>query len=133
MTCFPSACCFPDSTYMCNIFHILFAGDLVLAKSVAVGKTSMTQLLVLACTSCILHGHIVAVTKPSSPFPLCDVVKVPGLLPTFLHRCEIKSGSGLETRLEFYMYTAKFKSYLFVMSLVSIRRNSCSGLCLSAM
>ena len=33
------------------------------------------------------------------PFPVRDVVMVPGLLPIFLHGCEIKSGSGLGTRL----------------------------------
>ena len=36
---------------------------------------------------------------PSPPFPVRDVVLVPGLLPVFLHGCEIKSGSGLGTRL----------------------------------
>ena len=34
-----------------------------------------------------------------------DVVLVPGLLPIFLHGCEIKSGSGLGTRL--YMYQSR--------------------------
>ena len=33
------------------------------------------------------------------PFPVRDVVLIPGLLPIFLHHCEIKSGSGLGTRL----------------------------------
>ena len=37
--------------------------------------------------------------KSSPPFPVRDVVMVPGLLPIFLHGCEIKSGSGLGTRL----------------------------------
>ena len=35
----------------------------------------------------------------SPPLPICDVVMVPGLLP-ILHSCEIKSGSGLGTRLQ---------------------------------
>ena len=30
----------------------------------------------------------------SSPFPVCDILMIPGLL-IFLHGCEIKSGSGL--------------------------------------
>ena len=37
--------------------------------------------------------------KPSPPFPVRDVVLVPGLVPIFLHGCEIKSGSVLGTRL----------------------------------
>ena len=36
---------------------------------------------------------------PSPPFPVRDVVLIPGLLPIFLHSCEIKSGRGLGTRL----------------------------------
>ena len=36
---------------------------------------------------------------PSPPFPVHDVVLLPGLLPIFLHGCEIKSGRGLGTRL----------------------------------
>ena len=39
----------------------------------------------------------------SPPFPVRDVVLIPGLLPIFLHGCEIKSGSGLGTRLVLYM------------------------------
>ena len=35
----------------------------------------------------------------SPPFPVRDVVLLPGLLPIFLHGCEIKSGRGLGTRL----------------------------------
>ena len=37
--------------------------------------------------------------KPSPPFPVHDVVLIPGLLPIFLHSCKIKSGSGLGMRL----------------------------------
>ena len=37
--------------------------------------------------------------KSSPPFPVRNVVLVPGLLPIFLHGCKIKSGSGLGTRL----------------------------------
>ena len=36
---------------------------------------------------------------PSPPFPVRDIVLIPGLLPIFLHGCEIKSGRGLGTRL----------------------------------
>ena len=36
----------------------------------------------------------------SPPFPVCDIAMIPGLLPIFLHSCEIKSGSGLRTRLD---------------------------------
>ena len=36
---------------------------------------------------------------PSPLFPVCDVVLIPGLLPIFLHGCDIKSGRGLGTRL----------------------------------
>ena len=38
-------------------------------------------------------------SKSSPPFLVRDVVLIPGLLPIFLHGCEIKSGSGLGTRL----------------------------------
>ena len=38
-------------------------------------------------------------TKWVHHFPVRDVVLIPGLLPIFLHGCEIKSGSGLGTRL----------------------------------
>ena len=40
---------------------------------------------------------------------------IPGLLPTFLHGCEIKSGSGLGTRLSWWSYT-----YLYVQKNVLI-------------
>ena len=43
-------------------------------------------MLVQACTGCILRGHIAII--------------VLGLLPIFLHSCQIKSGSGLGTRLQ---------------------------------
>ena len=36
---------------------------------------------------------------PRPPFPVRDVVLITGLLPIFLHGCEIKSWSGLGTRL----------------------------------
>ena len=38
--------------------------------------------------------------EPSPPFPVRDVVLIPGLLLIFLHGCEIRSGRGLGTRLE---------------------------------
>ena len=37
--------------------------------------------------------------EPSPPFPVREIVLIPGLLPIFLYSCEIKSGSGLGTRL----------------------------------
>ena len=43
--------------------------------------------------------------KPSPPFPVRDIVLIPGLLPIFLHGCEIKSGWGLGTRLRFAILT----------------------------
>ena len=57
--------------------------------------------LIACCIGRILHGHVAIITKPSPPFPIRDVVLVPGLLPIFLHGCKIKSGSGLGTRLWF--------------------------------
>ena len=53
----------------------------------------------LLSTGHILHRHIAIIMKPSPPFPISDVVMVQGLLLIFLHSCEIKSGSGLGTRL----------------------------------
>ena len=46
--------------------------------------------------------HVAIITKPSPPFPVRDVVLIPGLLPIFIHGCEIKSGSGLGTRLDVF-------------------------------
>ena len=37
---------------------------------------------------------------PSPPFPVRDIVLLPGLLPIFSYGCEIKSGRGLGTRLQ---------------------------------
>ena len=62
------------STYV----YTSFVDDLVLSKSIAVGKTSRQTLL-------SRYRHY--------------VVMVPGLLPIFLHGWEIKSGSGLGKRL----------------------------------
>ena len=54
----------------------------------------------------IVRGHVAIITKPSPHYVITkstisgrDVVLIPGLLPIFLHSCEIKSGSGLGTRL----------------------------------
>ena len=53
-----------------------------------------------------MHGHNAIITKPSTHNVITEytissrgVVLIPGLLPIFLHGCEIKSGSGLGTRL----------------------------------
>ena len=37
----------------------------------------------------------VSINRASPPFPVHDIVLIPGLLQIFLHGCEIKSGSGL--------------------------------------
>ena len=54
-----------------------------------------------------MRGHVAIITKPSPHYVLTkstisgrDVVLLPGLLPIFLHGCEIKSGC-LGTRLGF--------------------------------
>ena len=47
----------------------------------------------------LLCGLVAIITKTSPPFPVHDVVMVPGLLTNFLHSCKIKSGSVLLTRL----------------------------------
>ena len=82
-----------------------FISDLVLVKLEAVGK-HLGKLLLFAwlLTGHIVCGHVAIITKPSPQFLVCDVVLIPGLLLIFLHGCEIKSGSSLETRLP-YMYT----------------------------
>ena len=54
---------------------------------------------IACCIGRILRGHVAIITKPSPPFPVRDVVLLPGLLPVFLHGCKIKSGSGLGMRL----------------------------------
>ena len=73
-----------------------FVSDLVFAKLGAVSKC-LGKLLLFAplLTGCILHRHVAIITNPSPPFPVHDVVLIPGILPIFLHGCEIKSGSGL--------------------------------------
>ena len=51
---------------------------------------------------------------PSPPFPVRDVVLIPGLLPIFLQDCKIKSGSGLGTRLSpWFKKLSSGKSYSF--------------------
>ena len=86
-----------------------FASNLVLAKTIAVGKTQRQPLL-FDCwlTGGLLRGHIAIIRKLSPHYVLStlfsvhDVVLVPGLLPILLHGCEIKSGSSLGTRLPTY-------------------------------
>ena len=48
-----------------------------------------------------LRNWVHIMYQPSSPFPLHDIAMV---LPTFLHGCEIKSGSGLGTGLLYALY-----------------------------
>ena len=76
-----------------------FVSSLVLAKFEAVSKSLRKLDFAQLLTGCILHGHVAIITKPSPPFPVCDVVLIQGLLLIFLHSCEMKSGSGLGTRL----------------------------------
>ena len=47
-----------------------------------------------------LHHRPEMVDLVSPPFLVHDVAIIPGLLPIFLHGCEIKSGSGLGMRLD---------------------------------
>ena len=61
-TSLPSACCFLQSTYMHNAFHYVytsFVSDLVLAKSVAVGKMPWKTLLF----DCLLYWLHIEETK----------------------------------------------------------------------
>ena len=110
LTRLPSACCFPvtfQSTYTKNAFYltyIAFISDLVPAKSVAVDKKS--RRIELVNTSHIVRGHVAIITKPSPHYVSTestisgrDLVLISGLLPIFLHGCEIKSGWCLGTRL----------------------------------
>ena len=71
-----------------SLIHNLVFGKFV-AKHLGKNCCSITY-----CTGCILHGQIAIIMKLSSPFLVCDIVMVPGLLPIFLHGCEIKSASG---------------------------------------
>ena len=55
---------------------------------------------------CKQWQHVAIIMKPSPHYVLTestissrDVILIPGLLPIFLHSCEIKSGCGLGTRL----------------------------------
>ena len=88
-----------------NAFHLyihIVISDLVPAKFVAVNK--MSKRIELANTGHIVRGHVVIITKLSPPFPVRDVALIPGLLPIFLHSCEIKSGRDLGTRLYEHHY-----------------------------
>ena len=85
-----------------------FVSDLVLAKPGTISKC-LGKLLLFARlqTGRIVRGHVAIITKPSPHYVItestissCDVVLIPGLLPIFLHGCEIKSGWGLGTRLK---------------------------------
>ena len=74
--------------------------------SLATSKPWQTLLFARLQTGCIVRGYVAINTKPSPHYVLtestnsgCEVVLIPGLLPIFLHRCEIKSGWGLGTRL----------------------------------
>ena len=49
--------------------------------------------------------------KPSPPFSACDTAVIPGLI--FLHGCEIKSGSGLETRLQHTIHILLHSTFRF--------------------
>ena len=107
------ACCFLDpfqSTYVHNAFHLclhIILSDLVLAKFEAVGKTSTQTLLFdrlqywphIVWARC--HHYETESTLRTNQVHH-DVVMVLGLLPIFLHSCEIKSGSGLGMRLEYH-------------------------------
>ena len=61
-----------------------------------------------------MRGHVAIIMKPSQHYVLTestisgrDIVLIPGLLPIFLHSCEIKSGSSLGTRLTVMISKAK--------------------------
>ena len=87
-----------------------FVSDLVLAKPGTISKR-LGKLLLFArlLTGRIVRGHIAIIMKPSphyrdyvlteSTISGHDIVLLPGLLPIFLHGCEIKSGWGLGMRL----------------------------------
>ena len=114
-----------------------FVSDLVLAKSVAVGKTPRQALLfdcllywshiAWACCHHYETGSTLRLTE--STIPVRDVVMVPGLLSIFLHGCEIKSGSGLGTRLQlhdlvtYYSIRASLGSWIIMYT--SLFRKSC--------
>ena len=53
----------------------------------------------------------------SPPFRVREVAKIPGLLLIFLHGCEIKSGSGLGTRLTllFMRHSCKLQQHTVIM------------------
>ena len=84
-----------------------FVSDLVLAKPGTISKR-LGKLLPFArlLTGRIVRGHVAIITKPSPHYVLTestisgrDVVLLPGLLPIFLHGCEIKFGWGRGKRL----------------------------------
>ena len=85
---------FAPSTYVCTSF----VSDLVLVKSIAIGK--MCQGKLDSLSRLVLAAYcVIIITKLSLPFPVCGVAMVAGLLLIFLHICEIKSGSYLGVRL----------------------------------
>ena len=91
LTHLPSVCCFSDPFSRCTrkrlplmSTHRLLVTWYLWSPYVAINE---------------LRAVSIIITKPSPPFPVCDIVLIPVLLPIFLHGCEIKSGSGLGTRL----------------------------------
>ena len=53
----------------------------------------------------------------------CDVLLLPGLLPIFLHGCEIKSGWGLGTRLQNHIYELLASSTAKLTGNIEVPRN----------
>ena len=103
-----------------------FVSDLVLAKLGAVSK-SLGKLLLFArlLTGCILHRHVAIITKPSPPFPVHDVVLVPGILPIFFPWLRDKIWEWPGTRL----WNSRFQgsnSYISSCTLV-MSELTCSG------
>ena len=92
--CFLSQCtCITPSTYL----YTPFSSNLVLAKSLAVGKMSRRSFI--ACsTGHILRGHVAIITKPESTIsgPWRSIAWYQDFCLNFLHSCKIKSGSDLE-------------------------------------
>ena len=91
------------------IMHVMFDRSHVTVRNVQAHcycqqdllQVYIGWLLIYRSTACSskLCGHVAIIMKPSLPFPVYDVVMVPGILPIFLHSYEIKSGSGLGMRL----------------------------------
>ena len=132
------ACCFPQSTYMritCLCLCLKSTHSSLATwylRSLQLWSKIQANFTVHSLTGCLLCGHVAIITKPSLPFLANDIVMVPGLLLSFLHSCEMKSGSGLGIRLLTALqkqscYFSQVFGYYSCMTILTMKFYECSA------